>query len=697
MSSPALIPFPDDQDGNENSLLPAPLLGASVDADALGQLVHVVLSRFFAEQFGERRRRRELCRVLAYIGRTEFRHNDGSLEPAPDPTLPATYSETPAILRRLGMTLQQLDDAWRLARTRDRIHATLMAEVIAELFGPKIALMVARVIVWGPGETQDRLEVALALESQRLVTMGPRKGQPVSAGAVEALQTALRKLMSVLVELRTAGYPSPLLNAWQTLPKPVDLNRLGAVPALLDRSAPPLIVVRRALTMIEREIGQRKRSKDLQPTLSTHLRDRALIGILACHGTRVTALLAQRVCDYDREHVFPDREVGPAVRIYPGKSVSAALPRWKALPDELADWLDEWIEFAGIADLPEQPLWIGRRGLGGRPKQGRPRRPSQAPMYANSVDAMLRRRLLRAGADRPYSPHTFRHLADQLAQSAGADYLDEHPEGLRHISPGVFGDALLDHVVSSDRLGYLDVQDERGRERWARRAALGVWEYVRGDRGARKGLDVERIEVARNRRDELLAEVTAIEQAVAGIREQRRGLRARALESSDDLGADEMLKVILQLSELDDLLDEDLGRRDVIVTSLAQAESELAAARAAKIPLADDFNDDVQANCEPDQQACAEPVVEFVRDWITVPEAALAFNVAAVTMRRWFRGQMPHPEGDPRNPWQPSEVDEVIERHGPHKRRLIVSRLDRSRIAPEVMKAIKEMLRRPNP
>jgi hypothetical protein len=127
---------------------------------------------------------------------------------------------------------------------------------------------------------------------------------------------------------------------------------------------------------------------------------------------------------------------------------------------------------------------------------------------------------------------------------------------------------------------------------------------------------------------------------------------------------------------------------------LYDAELELRNAQTTLVPIPDDAPDPGTIEIDlgsPIQDELVEPV----RDWLLGSKAARAFGVSEPTMRRWFRGELPHPEGDPRNAWQPSEIGQVIETHSARKRRLGVSRLDRSRIAPEVMRAIKEMLLHP--
>ena len=46
-----------------------------------------------------------------------------------------------------------------------------------------------------------------------------------------------------------------------------------------------------------------------------------------------------------------------------------------------------------------------------------------------------------------------------------------------------------------------------------------------------------------------------------------------------------------------------------------------------------------------------------VRDWVTIGELANVLGVSYPTAARWARGEhLPHPDGDPRNPWQRDSI-----------------------------------------
>jgi hypothetical protein len=72
------------------------------------------------------------------------------------------------------------------------------------------------------------------------------------------------------------------------------------------------------------------------------------------------------------------------------------------------------------------------------------------------------------------SAHTLRHLAEQLAYQAGRHDVTVADEP---IPAQAYADALLDHAIASDRLGYKDTQQRR--EHLAGIAANYIWKRLR--------------------------------------------------------------------------------------------------------------------------------------------------------------------------------------------------------------------------
>jgi hypothetical protein len=79
-----------------------------------------------------------------------------------------------------------------------------------------------------------------------------------------------------------------------------------------------------------------------------------------------------------------------------------------------------------------------------------------------------------------YSAHAFRHLAERLAFAVGRERVRRQgPESA--LTAQAHADALLDHEMRHDLLGYKDLASEPSRELLAREAAFGIWAIVRGD------------------------------------------------------------------------------------------------------------------------------------------------------------------------------------------------------------------------
>jgi integrase len=680
---------------NTLSLVPDPDVALfaelAVPDPATARLLLVAFSRLIGEARGRRGFVRDTCASLAGIGRLEYRRADGTLEPAPAPELDAFgWSDGQAALNRLGLTSTELDRSWDQAHAVDGVHATLPLATVLEFFPAELWPLCAQLLEWGPATGCERLERFARLEALRKIkpTRARPEGGTISAGTVDNLMKGCRRLLEVLCELQRRRYPSPALAGWAALPSPVAASELGAAEANTDRTAPPLLLVRRTLRRLTKQIERRSETKRGQGRLKRLLRKRLLLALLSSTGVRISALAAACVRDYDPEHRFPGGVVGPALRVFPGKSIAASEARWKALPPLVASWLEHYLEYLGIRDQPTATLWPSDRERGAK------------PMLPTSLGTLLAGEpgsnppilpLLprEAASGYGYSAHTLRHLAEQLAYEVGHDYLETHPEARSFITPQVLADALLDHRMSSDRLGYKDLDTAEGRERWAREAALGLWEYLWGDKGARHAPDVDRIERAIAARDERRAEQAAVQARVKELRDRRRELERQGDHAGEHATA-ELVRLIFQLSAIAGALDDEHEEAERVQRELYAAELELQEARRTLVPIPDEAPDPQVIALE-DERA-PEPPAEPLRDWLTPAEAAHAFAVSEPTMRRWFRGQLPHAEGDPRNPWAPSDVERVIERHGPRKQRLVVSQLDRSRIAPEVMRAIKEML-----
>jgi integrase len=706
---------------NNNTIPPASLdnvgewlaeVGMTVDLEQL-TVVHYVLSRLLGEGSGDRANFHNLATPLAALGTRSLRRN-GVEEAAPFPHLaptawpfPVTAKGWPAgatALNRLGMTAADLNLLWRRAVVDDDLHALLPVGVVCAFFPPPLWRMVARVIAWGPAETSYRLRRFLMAEATRELapTRARRSGGTVSKHTIKNRYALMRRLMSVLVDLRSAGWclpgdnkPCERLEGWQTLPLPIDLDQLDAQDANTDRSAPPLRVVRLALADILGELDQRKRTEAGRRGMLKVYRDTLLLSLLAVLGARVGDIHGIRPCDYDPHRRGRDGQRGPAIRLRIKKLRGAE--RWKPIPTEVAQLLEGWLAYTGLdsAEHRERVIWIAEWASQRAVGQPGPESPDGTLKQAVAGDGRGGRTAMLAKDEDPssgHSAHTLRHLAEQLAKRFGHGWLNEHPEHLGRISDGVFADALLDHAWgASDVNGYSDL--ERGREYFAGLAAAGIWELVAGGRGARTAPDWDRILRAQQRLDEAEAVAVDYGQRVDALRAERG--RLMHADADPDLDALDLKPLVLRMyrdqqaiarinATVDQLVDEHMAARDQV----RRAHDDLNHARNQRVAVADEVTDaEYEALLE--RPPSIEHAVdtddgarEPIRAWLTPVEAAWAWGYSKPQMRAWFRG-----EGRP--PW---DATEAILEISPRKRRLLTDRLDRTRIAPSVMKRINVLL-----
>ena len=665
-------------------------------------LPHLVLSRFIGEMNGHRAYTRPLQLTFAGLGCLEFRSN-GEAVPAPFPELRARTTNVQAgrevivRLKKRGVSRQQLDQMWADAKLDDGFHGSLRSEIVADFIHPDTWPMVRQIVQWGPVETIERFHRFLRSEARRPLAVGGRIG--MSEKALALYITAVGLLFKHIHELAIAELdPALLEKRWdRELPRLPSASEFNARTTTGDTNAAPEAVdARRALTHADAELKRRLTRASTRGFVLIRIRDRAFVGIMAALGPRkgsmvedafVGSYLARGETRSDVPGI-----VGPALNLTVEKRRNGvSIKRWKPLPDEVGLWVEEYLDYANLAGLPEAPLWI--TGW----VDGKNRVPDVSnPLAYSTIKQIVRRFWKDAGLPaRP--PHAFRHLAEQLANEAGLDHLTDNPDARKSMSTQVFADALLDHAMTGDSLGYKDYNNEQGRMKLAGIASKGLWEHLRGERGARKGIDRERLVAAKRAVEEVAARVGDVERRIEDLRSKRRTKVERAQKARENGGltATEASDLILDLGLLASLLDDeqdDLIRRR---EESHAARAELAAARTDLIPLPDDAtaNDDDRDLVEPlgQEDEVVGDAVEFRRDWTTLVEGATAFGVSVPTMRRWANGKLPHGPGDPRNPWDAAHSP--IQTLSAKRRRLIVTELDPARVAPSTLAALNEFRR----
>jgi hypothetical protein len=624
-------------------------------------LPHVVLSRVVGEANGYRTYTRPLQQVLAGLGCLEFRRNN-QIVAAPYPELRTrTTNVSPGreVLERLerhGIDRLSLERMWSDAKFDDGLAATLPPETVAAFIHKDTWPMVRQVVEWGPVETIDRLRRFLRNEARRPLACGTEVG--LAERTLSHYTVAAGSLFSYLRHLALAEFdPALTRRRWDralaTMPSAAEFN--ARTTSGNKNAAPNTFDTRRALTHANAEVERRSKRASTRSYMFVRMRDRAFVGVLAALGPRKGSMIADAVVGNYLPRGDSRQDVpglaGPALLLTIEKRRKGALlRRWKPLPEEVGLWIEDYLDYANLRHLPDAPLWINGWA------DFKARAPDlDRPLKYSAIKGIIRRFWQDAGLPaRP--PHAFRHLAEQIANEAGLDHLLEHPGARKSMSTQVFADALLDHAMTGDALGYKDYNNEPGRMKLAGIASRGLWEHLRGDRGARKGVDRDRVIAASRAVEEVGAHVRTVERQIEDLRVERRAKVERARKALDtgSLMLQEAIDLVLDLGLLASLLDDEQDSLWSRREELHAARAELQASRTDLIALPDDAPEtdehdlDLARTLATDEQDVADTKV-FVREWVTLVEAASGFGVSEITMRRWANGQLPHAAGDLRN------------------------------------------------
>jgi integrase len=660
------------------------------DATLLG-VVEVVLSVYLGE--GRSRRASDvycLLRTIAACGRTEI-IRDGAVVAAPFPELrEMPWPDGGKGLRALGLTRPQLGQLWLRAQHEQGSMAVLDREILCTLVPLELWGVLAALIVEGPGIVVERLERYLLELAMRPVrpNRARRPGATHSKRCLTSFATTLRRVMGILSDLHRRGAVHPSLSEWGAPPR-VKVPRAAA--ANTDRSAPARHQLRHTYRRLDAAYKERfgvgcadDELAVLEAGVADQLvargawrlgRNRALFGLLCVTGSRIGAALALMLSDFNPVHVDPDGNVGPAIALRPGKTMEADDVRWKPLPTGAGQMIQAHV-------LLTRRLALETDGPGEFTRRRRARLPEDYPLFPASIKYLERpwhssgfyealagratgpparqtpwfgvlRRDTQTGEAPPdgrlgYSPHALRRAALQMVRDGGREFCEERR--LPH-SPEVIASALLDHEIRSDPYGYADHNTLQGRERLSSLGAQIAWEMLTTDRGARRIKNAAAYREAVRKRDVLKAELDRTSREIAAAVQQARAARK--------VPADLLL----------DLLAND--ERSELQTRLAAVEAEihnLIHSPRTMIAAPDDISDEQlrreieafektvrQNHAKPKRAAPHHP--DPIRDWITIPELAEVLDISYPTAARWVRGEhLPHPAGDPRNPWPADNV-----------------------------------------
>jgi integrase len=475
-------------------------------------------------------------------------HVDGFRDGEP---ISAAHSELPEFgwpsgrraLDELRIDHRVLETYWQSARRRST-DACLPLEWVLRFVPAPLWPAVLTVIRWGPAEAAWRLEDAVVELARRPLAVKTRRrgaAATLSAGTINTRVTGVHNLFSVLVGLRERakascdpGLPVSLLEPWLSKPGRPDVEACGAVWAQVNTAGPSIEQAQALLRRLDSEAAAAPAARRY-----LKLRRRVIAGLLLAHGPRIDALHRLDVADYLPNHNFGDGTIGPALVYRPGKTRASDDQHILSLPDELATWLEEWVEATGrTIGEQDSPLWPHRK-----PKPSQPIKRLNASAFARLVsghaakDGTGATPLLQRG-DSPYygyNPHSYRHTCYRTMRRAGAQALLAQAQLYLGHTPDDFARAVVGHdLIRSVGDLYRDLDQQH----LARVAIEYGWEELRR-KPIRCGPDPAAIdeasqvlELLNNALGELAAELSAQEQQQAAITKRLAALSGDRLEAA---------------------------------------------------------------------------------------------------------------------------------------------------------------------
>ncbi len=499
------------------------------------------------------------------------------------------------LLRDLGIQRHELRAQWERLVHEQGQWAALDTELLEAFVPRELWHPLEELITAGPTQAITTISSALYVVAQRqLPAKSSRDAGPISRRAVTSRREAFKRLLKCAVHLRAVAFPDARLDGWTFVP---EIEMPSTAAAETDRSAAPLWLVRATAHDLDAEVkrrleceaGELARLRALsivnltKAGVWTVMRKRLILVLVTVTGSRVGSLSWLRHEDYDGQHVFPDGDVGPALRFTHVKGHPVDRPFWKGLAARDAELVEGMMLLArrlycervprlrcSWAKAPQDRPWPQNAFLLAAEIWNPTERPSEEAMThmlgGSAVsDPLLptvdQRRKRANGRPNGYSAHRLRSTTEQVVIRTAARQLlvdEEHLVTGRDVA-----DAVLDHKVRSDPMGYGDVQSRKGRERWTRYGIELASRSLCTDEGAHRIIDADAF--AENVRARL-----AVESRIARLEEQHRKL----LDDVDAgllVGQDHVARVIVGLDEL--------RRAEALLDRLRQAAEGLASDR----------------------------------------------------------------------------------------------------------------------
>lgn len=693
--------------------LPAPLLDA----------VRIALSQAVLDNSDERLGATYVLQVaLAWYAHAGG-WIDGTFAPPIDAVLPTRgYRTGEAAMRAVNCDRQRLAAMWGAERQRHGDSARVPDDVLAAFVAPSLWPVAAALVRDGPFVATLRQTESLHLAARETVVRDTRQrgAGPVSRNTLALRQAMLRRFMRRLCRLRLARPDNPFLEPWVALPeKP---RPPGAVVAT-DLSAPPRTLLRRLFVVQRSELHRRlnctddnllERIADLSPRQLSRarswrlLRNFCLFLVLSVLGMRRQAVQRLTVAHLQCRAAQFGSEMWVLVTT-PLKGLPRSDERTKPLPGQLALYLralqlmtDRLLGYQRVGDAPLLAVALTRPSA---PVTGRrigqiiggfwPPDGAVSTDKRNWASALVPRDPAAAERlfDTPhrsaaqclgYHPHALRGAAMQMVRYGGGAYLAQH--GITDVpEPATLAEILVDHWIPDDKFGYHDIDTPHGRERYSGLAAEIAWAMLTTDLGARRSIDVEAWQEAARLRNAVEAELQAtcreIDRSAAALTALERQARSIDQRRTSSRGRDTLLLHGWTAERAYAALRE---RRAELRDRLAATDAEIEALKhdpARRIVVSDLTPDGEIVTRPEDLELGIEGTITIagrrfrrVRLWCTLGEFAVIADVAAVTVRRWARGEhLPHRYGDPRRPWDPDDIP--VERLSPRRQIVWIDRV----------------------
>jgi integrase len=609
--------------------------------------------------------------------------------------------------RRAALAPFALYDGYRDAvmRAGGLIHARVDLNLLFRAVPRDWVPIVAAMISEGPEAAAARAQTAVYDFSLQSVNANRRRGAGRrSASSVKLAVVEARRLFDVAYRLQ--GLPA--CERWTYVPE-IELPPMprGGYEVL----APRIEVVRGALKDltcdIQKRLGVDAIEEELAAidALSDHamftsglwrpMRDRLLLVLMILTGGRKSAIARLRREDYIPDYVgpAPDCRRGAALDLRPQKGKHRDEVRRKPVPRQAALVLDSYLRLIdrwliGKAQPPAspsapllvampgqrhvQPNWIHVR-VAGKIGGQRPlvvRDPLQLPKHVTEEQAPY------CG----YTPHEFRHLANQIAEGAGRIFNERYPATGGEVNPPIpyYAAALLDNggAERDMRALYGDRKSSAMLEVVAGRATEIGWEILTTGVGLRKRPDVEAYERELIRLRRIEDEERRLEQAANRLQARHTRSGPPALPRGEVAEAERLEVIIRRQEDLIALVEElkgELLESSAITHQLVQLSQQKADTikkldlyrldQGTWLPVADaDPPGAEKIDWEAiDKGKLGKPLMPVqgasaVRDWLTFREFCEIIDLQArSTLTRWAKGEHLPTRRD-RRPWEPEAV-----------------------------------------